>query len=134
MHHITPHIYKALAALLFYFAPVAPMIHAVLALCAIDWLTGVWRSKRARRDFTSYRLRKSVNKILAYILAIIAGFIMDKELLGNPQYVHSVVAAYIGFTELTSIYENLSDITGKKFLKNIAIDITNRVKEKFSKP
>lgn len=134
MHHITPILYRVFAALLFYFAPVAPMIHAVLALCAIDWATGVWRSKLAKRDFTSYRLRKSVNKILAYILAIIAAFIMDKELLSNVQYVPSIVAAYIGFTELTSIYENLSDITGKKFLKDIAMDISDRVKQKFIKP
>nr|WP_321409349.1 phage holin family protein [uncultured Carboxylicivirga sp.] len=121
-------------ALIFYFAPVAPLVHAVLALIAIDWLTGVWRSKKAHRILTSYRFRKSINKIAAYLIAIITAHIVDADLLGGVLHLPEIVAAYIGFTELTSIYENLSDITGKQLLKDIAIDITNHIKQKIIKP
>lgn len=134
MPNITHVLTKALLALLFYFAPIAPLVHAVLALFVIDWMTGVWRSKKAGRILTSYRFRKSINKIAAYLLAIIAAHITDTNLLGDMLHLPEIVAAYIGFTELTSIYENLSDITGKQLLKDIASDITNRIKQKITKP
>lgn len=130
MNNIVTTLIKIGASLLFYFAPVASIVYAVIALWAIDWITGVWRSRLAGRSFTSYRLRKSVNKISGYIIAIISAHILNQALLANALNLPSIVAAYIGITEVTSIYENLSDITGKKLLKDIATDISNHIKTK----
>lgn len=124
-------LFKLLGSFGLYFAPISTIVHAVLALLLIDWITGVWKSKLVKRRITSYRLRKSMNKTGGYLFAIITAHIVDYSLLDSSLHLASIASAYIGFTELTSIYENLSEITGKKFLKDLAVYISKQVKEKF---
>lgn len=135
MENISHILLKAGGALLMYFAPVSPLIHAVLFLFIIDWVTGYWKSRVFKRYFCSYRLRKSVRKGLSYMAAIICAHVFDTNILGAESWhIATITAGYIGLTELTSIYENLSQISGEDTLLNIIKDINKRVKEKFSKP
>lgn len=124
-------ILKLTGAMLLYFTPIAPLIHAVIALFIIDWITGIWKSLNNRRHFSSYRLRKSVEKGFSYMLAIITAHILSASLLDNAINIPAVVAGYIGFTELTSIYENLSDITGSNILRDVLKMISEKVKTKY---
>ena len=48
-------------------------------------------------------------------------FVLEKTFLPDWIHVTSVVAGYIAFTELTSIYENMSEITGRKLMKDILL-------------
>ena len=124
-------VFKLCGSLLLYFAPIATILHAVLALLIIDWFTGVWKSHLVKRRITSYRLRKSLDKIAGYFVAILTAHIVNFSLLGGSFHLAEIVSAYIGLTELTSIYENLSEITGKKFIKELALIISKQVKQKF---
>lgn len=117
------------ASIFLYFAPIAPLIHATLALLLIDLLTGFWKSKIVKRRITSHRLQKTTHKTGGYLLAIITAQIVDASYLNSSIHLPQIVSAYIGFTELTSIYENISEITGTKFLNDIVKDITKRIKE-----
>lgn len=113
-----------------YFAPIQSIILAVLCLFMIDWITGVWKSYKCMRQFKSYRLRKSIDKLLAYMLAIIAAHILNESILSGVAHLPQIVAGYIGFTEITSIYENLAVITGKNFLLEILIQIKDAILKK----
>lgn len=92
------------------------MVHAVIFLWAIDWILGVWKSLKARRTLTSYRFRKSISKITTYVLAITSTYVLENTFLPEWIPICKVVAGYIAFTELVSIYENMSEITGKKLM------------------
>lgn len=131
MHNAITFTMKALGLALAYFAPVAPLIHAIMALWLIDWITGVWKSRLVKRRITSYRLRKTANKITGYIVAIIAAHILNHSILMGSLHLPQIITAYIGMTEFASIMENLSEITGKNILKEVIDKIWEVVKEKF---
>lgn len=86
---------------------------AAFILIFIDLVLGVWRAKKVGEKITSKELRRSVNKICAYELAIISAFIVEKYMLDFP-VVHSVTAL-IGLSEIKSIFENIHIITGIDF-------------------
>lgn len=111
-----------------FFLPIKTPVNAIFILIAIDWLTGVYRSIKANRKFTSYRLRKSVEKTVGYVLAIISVFVLEQEIIGAHWGLVKIVAGYIAVTEVASIYENIAAITGKEFL----LDVLKIIKNKFN--
>ncbi len=110
-----------------FFLPLKAPINAIFILISIDWMTGVYRSLKANRKFTSYRLRKSVEKTVGYVLAVIAVFVLEQEVIGVDWGLVKIVAGYIAITEVASIYENIAAITGKEFL----LDLWKIIKKKF---
>jgi phage-related holin len=121
---------KAMSLTLAYFAPIEGLLCAVIVLFAIDWLTGVYKSYHKKIKFTSYRLRKSIHKLTSYIIAIVAAHILNATILSGMFHLPQIVAAYIGITELTSIYENLAVITGKKLMRDIVLKIKESINKK----
>ena len=87
-----------------YFSPVKSMIHAILFLWAIDWVFGVWKSLNYKRRLTSYRFRKTISKITGYIVCILVTYVFEKEFMPDWFLITKIVAAYIAWTELVSIY------------------------------
>ncbi len=67
--------------------------------------------------------------MLAYQLAIITGFVLEKYLIDGMVPVAKMVAAVIGITEFKSILENTEAITEKKIFKDI-IEKFNGKREK----
>lgn len=110
---------QTLTLTLAYFLPIKPLVHAVSFLFLMDWILGVWKSKKAHRRLTSYRFRKSIAKIATYFVAITSTFVLEKTFL--PQWISMthIVAGYIAFTELVSIYENMSAITERKLMHDL---------------
>lgn len=100
----------------------------IFILLAIDWITGVYRSHKFKRKFTSYRLRKSTEKMFGYLLALISIFILEHQILFVDWGLIRIVAGYIALTELASIYENIAAITGKAFIKDLIDLIKNKIK------
>jgi hypothetical protein len=49
-------------------------------------------------------------------------------------YITRVIAAYIAWTELISIYENIAVITGKEFLKDLSLIVWDNVKSRYKLP
>jgi phage-related holin len=115
-------------------APLADICIAVVILILADWVTGLWKSYKCKRRFTSYRLRLSIGKLVTYLLAIYLAHLLDVMIITDLDlHLATYVAAYIGVTELVSIYENISVITGKELMKDIAKSIMSSVKSKIKK-
>lgn len=114
-----------------YFAPVREIVYAVLALILIDWCTGIWKAMLNKNRITSYKLKKTINKMGAYMVVIIASHIVSESF--NLQWLHltNVLTGYLAITELISILENLSCITGKDILKDIVIALKVNVLKKY---
>lgn len=123
-------VLKLSCAMWAYFVPIKGVFIAIIALWFIDLCSGIWKSILKKRSLTSYKLRKSLSKLLSYIIAIIAANILDVSLLDSSLNLHQIVAVYIGITELTSIYENLAVITGQDLLRSILIKIKESINKK----
>lgn len=124
---------QGIMLVLAYFMPIKGMVHAVIFLWAIDWILGVWKSLKAKRTLTSYRFRKSISKITTYVLAITSTYVLENTFLPEWIPICKVVAGYIAFTELVSIYENMSEITGKKLMLEL-LDVVKRNMHSILKP
>ena len=124
---------QGIMLILAYFMPIKEMVYAVIFLWAIDWILGVWKSLKAKRTLTSYRFRKSISKITTYVLAITSTYVLENTFLPEWIPICKVVAGYISFTELVSIYENMSEITGKKLMLEL-LDVVKRNMHSILKP
>lgn len=95
-----------------FLAPVTTFIHLIGVLVLIDLFTGLWKALRKKEKITSYGLRATVSKSLAYMLSIIVAFVLDR-ILGSDDLLSSrTVGGLIGCVETKSVLENLAEITG----------------------
>lgn len=92
-------------------APIQASMAAVCALVLCDLATGVWASIKRGEKFTSWGMRKTASKILAYELAIVLAYVMESAFLPSLPVVKGI-AGFIAATEFKSNLENLSRITG----------------------
>lgn len=93
-------------------APIQPLLLAVGFLIAIDFVSGVWRAVKTKEKITSNGFRRTVTKMVAYNMAVISGYVLQKYMLDDVLPVAKLVASVIGITELKSVLENLRLITG----------------------
>lgn len=95
--------------------PVKTLMLATGVLVFADMVLGIWAAVKAGRKITSTRLGRTISKSVAYQLAILAAFAMDKVLGNDDVLIAKAVAALIGLTEGKSISENLEAVTGLNF-------------------
>lgn len=103
---------------LVFLAPVREAMIGVTFLVFIDLITGIWRSKRAGQAVTSWGLRRTVSKTIAYQAALITSYVTETVFMPGLPIVKAV-AGLIAVTELKSNLENLHAITGVDFWQRI---------------
>lgn len=93
--------------------PIHTILYAVFGLVFADLVAGVLKSLLVKGEkFSSNRLRDTSVKLVPYLLIVLAGFGLDK-ILGDTGLLFSrAFAVLIGGTEVTSLGENLKEITG----------------------
>jgi phage-related holin len=106
---------KVAVLLLLFTRPAHDSMAAVLVLIAVDFVVGVWASKRRGEPFVSWRWRHSITrKLFPYQVAIVCAlFIEEKFFAGIP--LMKTIAGFIAMSEGKSIFENLGEITGLDF-------------------
>lgn len=98
--------------LLWYLAPLKQNVATVLALVAVDVVTGIWASSKKGQKFESKTLRKTVSKAIGYLTFIVLGLLVEPYAPDSIPLV-KIVTGFIVWTEFQSIVmENLSVITG----------------------
>lgn len=106
------HFKAIMISLLSIFAPIQSVLLTTLVLIVSDLITGVISAIKRKEAITSSGFKRSVIKILIYELAIIFAFITEQYLTGPAVPIIKIVAGFVGLTELTSIIENLNEISG----------------------
>lgn len=101
------------------FAPIQGMILSALALTVADLVLGVYAAYKRGESITSAGLRRSVSKIFIYELAIMLGYVAQHYMMSDSLPVSSIVAGFVGLTELKSCFENLNSISGQDLLKSV---------------
>jgi hypothetical protein len=98
--------------LVWYLAPLKQNIATVLALVAVDVVTGVWASFKKGTKFESKTLRKTVSKSIGYLTFIVLGLLVEPYAPDSIPLV-KIITGFVVWTEFQSIVmENLSVITG----------------------
>ncbi len=96
--------------------PIHASMEAVMLLVVADLFTGMWAAKKRGEMITSWGMRKTVSKVLAYEIAIILAYILEVNFLTFLPAVKTI-SGFIAATEFKSCMENLSKITGLNFLE-----------------
>jgi hypothetical protein len=94
------------------------MLVTVLALMLGDLFLGIWASKKRGEAITSNGIRRTLTKLVVYELGLLFAFLAE-HYLELPIPVCKLIAGMVAVTEMTSILENLNDISGGSFLKTI---------------
>lgn len=111
------HLNALAISILAILAPIKMVIIMTLVLVVVDLITGVIAAVKRKEPITSAGFRRTTVKILVYELVVILGFLAETYLTGSVIAISKIISSFIGLTELTSIAENLSDITGQPILK-----------------
>lgn len=118
-------LFEALGlSILAVFAPIKPILLAVLALVLADFVTGVLASRTKKQPITSSGFKRSVGKLLMYELAIALAFLVHKYLTGDLLPADRLIASMVGLVELKSVLENLDIISGQSLFNAILARIT----------
>lgn len=128
MERLIEEIAKVCISILMFFAPVMPMLYVMFLLITFDWVTGIWKSRIEKHVFSSLKLRASVSKVALYFILVVSTFAVEKAFIPKIG-ITQIMISYVAFTELVSIYENVSVIVGKPFMK----DLTSLIKKEFNK-
>lgn len=104
-------IVKIAAVLIALLSPVVPILLVVLLFIVVDFATGVYASKVKKRKIKSSGFRKTVEKFVLYCGAVLLARCFDFGVT-DAFYVTQCVGGFIAATELLSIFENISAITG----------------------
>ena len=108
--------------------PVSPFMAACTVRVVADWMTGISAAKARKEAIISRGLRKTINKSVYYMLAIMLSQMMQDiyPILTGTTY---IVGFYIASTEFLSIIENISTITGTNVIGAIKKTILSRLKK-----
>lgn len=94
------------------FAPIEAVLLTAFVMVIVDFITGIMAANHRKEPVTSSGFRRSVTKIFVYEIALMAAFLVQHYMSGDYVPVEKIVASFIGLTELTSIVENLNEISG----------------------
>lgn len=106
-----------LTAIGWFLLPIAWYLVFTLALVLADLYTG-WKASNMR--FISRGVRKSIDKAIAYFIAILIAHAFDLLYLPEGRLIVSfAVSSVIASTEMLSVYENIQRHTGTGLLSAI---------------
>lgn len=114
------YLIKGCAMFAAYFAGITPLVAVVLIFVLLDLITGVYAAYRNKIKIESHKLRKTVEKLVFYTIAILAAFGFEKY-LADWTHLTQIIAGFIASIELISIFENISLITN--------VNIVSKLKE-----
>ncbi|MDA3819097.1 MAG: phage holin family protein [Candidatus Delongbacteria bacterium] len=147
---------KVLSVIIAFLTPLTSIIHVILFLLFIDMFTSIYYQisqaiptnspfttnvKLAFRIIESSKMRKTIEKMMFYVLALIVFYMFDLYILHiSPETatsisavtVTNISAALIAMVELTSITSNISKITGNPVFNRIAKIITKNINQKYN--
>lgn len=95
-------------------SPVHNVMIAAGVLILFDLIMGIWRAKKQGEPITSQGLRRSLSKLCSYEIAIVTGFLIEKNMMDFIP-VAKIIGGMIALTEGLSVLENVRIVTGIDF-------------------
>lgn len=118
-------------SVLSYFEPIKSIVILMLSLVAVDFITGVWASRKSKIPCSSRRLRKSFSKLVTYLAVLVLLFMIEDATESEWVGVNMFIAWAICMVEFISICENLYVISELPMIKRIVKAIRGKAAEKY---
>ena len=99
--------------------PSFKLLSVVLILIGLDLVTGVTKAKMKKIQRTSEGYRKTIVKLLQYLVPILVLYVAGKYIPEHKKMLQSAsgyVMMFICYIEATSIFENLYEIDKKSMI------------------
>ena len=92
----------------------------IFLFTTVDFITGIWKSKKKGIKITSFKMRNTVPKLIGYLLIIFLTFLIEKFIITTDAFhLINVVCGYLVVFEFKSITENLEEITEQPIFTKI---------------
>lgn len=124
-------LFTLLLSILSFFAPLQLMYHTFFFVVMLDMITGMIASKRRGEKIESKKMRKTILKLLVYILVASAFYAFQMAIMPAVPFINLVFGLII-ITELKSITENCDSIFKVKTFTRI-YEFVNNLFDKFMK-
>jgi len=99
--------------------PIHGLMFAVGALVTLDMVTGLVKAYKSKTDkISSRRMRETVGKSALYMMAVLAGFLLDY--ITELGLAARAIAGVIAIVECKSVLENIEEVTGLNLWAAIA--------------
>lgn len=98
--------------------PIKTTLLAAFVFVLIDLITGLLAAKKQHIPITSSGLKSTLIKLFVYQIVIILAYLAETYLVKGMSLTN-IVTSYVGITELLSINENLTVITGSDLLSGL---------------
>jgi uncharacterized membrane protein len=109
--------------------PIQPFLILILALVFSDLITGLMAARKRIEKITSLGLRRTVNKLLIYFVAILCSEGMRIVFLGNIPFTYFFALA-ISAAEFKSVLENVENATGVSGLNELLKKLLSKAGKK----
>lgn len=100
-------------------APSFNMLFIVLGATVMDFITGVAKAKFQKKARTSEGYRKTVVKLMQYLVPVLVIWVASKRVPGYEKQLTQIggwLMMFITYIEATSIFENLYEIDKKSII------------------
>jgi len=129
MQQLIQSLAKFFMLILLVFQEIKPLLISVLILIAIDQFTGVWKAIYLK-EFNWKKFYRLYSKTILYLVVIMSTFLYEEFLVGEVNhYGTRGISAIIGFQELSSIYLNITVITGKTYINDFLKTFKKKLKK-----
>lgn len=118
-----------LISIISFFAPLALMYHTFTFTVLLDMITGMFAAKRRGEKIESKKMRKTILKLLIYILVASAFYMFQIAIIPGFPFIN-VVFGLIILTELKSITENCDSLFKVKTFTRI-YEFVNKLFSKY---
>ncbi len=103
---------------------------AIDVFIAVDFIIGVWVTRRKDEAITSKKIIDTVGKSTTYLIALVVGHIFELDFLGGVIPMMKILALFIATVEIKSIFENLGAITNLDFWELIKKKLSQNEEKK----
>lgn len=111
-----------LVALLAVFAPIQKTIMVVALMITSDLITGILAARKRNEPISSAGLRRTIVKLLVFEGALCLGFLAEHNIPGSLPFTN-IIGGFISLTEMTSITENLNELTGRSIMSSLLVKL-----------
>lgn len=105
-----------IAAIATFLSPIIPTLCFVGAISMIDFITGILGAKSKGQEIQSSKMIRKFYAVCAYFLGILIAHILERY-FGDVVPMTKAVVAIIAVTEIQSVRENITAISGVDVLK-----------------
>lgn len=100
------------------FAPIKSLLLTSGLMIIVDLITGIIAARKRNEPITSSGLRRTLTKFFVYEIALMLAFLAEHYMSDILPFI-KMCSGMITIVELTSVYENLNDISGSNLLKSL---------------